>query len=113
MVEPVIQISTINIPLPAANTEYIWQLPKNLRWFRLQCRASTDLRISTQSDCVASSAAPYYTLKSGTDWPGNDMDIQKDVFLYFATGSTGQVVEILVGLKEEEKFPPHVRREGV
>lgn len=105
MVELVTRISTINIPLPAANTEYIWQLPKNLRWFRLQCRAATDLRISTKQNCVASSEAPYYTLKSGIVWEENNMDIQEDILLYFATASTNQVVEILVGLKEDYTYP--------
>lgn len=102
MAELVTQISTINISLSAADTEYIWQLPKNMRWFELQCRAATDLRISTIRDCVASSTAPYFTLKSGTVLSEGDLDIKKDIFLYFATGSTNQVVEILVGLLEEE-----------
>lgn len=104
MAAPVTQISTVNIQMPAANAEYIWLLPKNLRWFRLQCRASTALRISTIQDRVANSEAPYFTLKSAAVLTEDNLDIQKDVFFYFATGSTNQVVEILVGLKEEEEI---------
>lgn len=100
-----VKFSIINIEMPSADTEYWWQLPRNCKWFTLQVRDGTAIRIATLADKVAKSNPPYFTLKANATWSEDDLDItSEDIFLYFACGSTGKVIEIFVGLKEEEEI---------
>ena len=97
----VVKLSIVNIIMPSANTEYSWQLPMGLKSFTLHVRDGTAIRISTFSDKVAGSNEPYFTLKTDTSWTKEDLDVQgADSFLYFACGTAGKVIEILVEVEQ-------------
>ncbi len=98
----VTRFGAINLYMPSANTEYIWQLPKGLKCFTLQVRDGTAIRIAMEKNKVASSNEPYFTLKASASWDEDDLDIHDpNSFFYFACSSIGKTVEIIVGIEEE------------
>ena len=93
-----IQIANIDIP---ASTEVSWALPKGCKWFTLQCRTAVDIRIAVDAGKVVGLLKPYFTLKSGTSWDEENLDIEKQLLIYFAAASA-VVVEAFLGISEEE-----------
>ena len=104
MEEQANKILVANIKMPSANTEYPWAVPKGCVWFSLHVRDNTAVRIATKSGHVASSEPPYFTLKSNSAWNGEDLkvSIKSGIPLYFASASTGKVVEVIIGIHEPE-----------
>ena len=88
--------SVVNIKMVSADTEYPHKLPIGCKRFQIQCRDATDFRFATEMGKIAKPDPPYYTVKSGTvHRSGGGLDIQGDVWLYFACDSTNKYVEIL------------------
>lgn len=94
------KIVIANIPMPKADTEYNWALPKGCRWFTLQVRDETAMRIAVEAGHVASFEPPYFTIKPDTGWDERqlDVEIRYGLPLYFACGSAGKVVEVIMGV---------------
>lgn len=89
--------SIVNIKLDTANKVYYHQLPMGGERFVVQMRDSTDLLMAVESD-VLGTAVPdpqYFTVKSGTIFEQNGLDIAGDVWLYFQSAGTNKVVEIM------------------
>jgi hypothetical protein len=84
--------------MPAANIEYKWQIPFGCKKLTMQCRDSTDVYMATNRGCVAGPSDPYFTLKGGTAWDDQDLNIGNlaDIStIYFGCASAGKVVEII------------------
>ncbi len=94
------RIRVANTHITAANKEAMWTLPKGCKWFTLQCRTAVDVRIAFDSGHVESSEPPYFTLKSGTNWNEQDLDIKERLTIYFAAASAVWI-EALIGITEE------------
>lgn len=93
-----------NIIIPEANKERSWALPNGCRWFTLQVRDGTAIRIAVESGKVAESQANYYTLKTDNEWDEKELgvDITHGLPLYFACAAAGKVVEVLMGVYKPE-----------
>lgn len=89
-----------NKKMPLANTEYSWALPKGCRWFTLQVREGTAIRIAVEAGYVADSQPPYFTLLADNQWDERyfDVDIGHGLPLYFACSSAGKTVEVIMGI---------------
>jgi len=81
-----------NIPMPLADTEYKWFLPKHTKTFRIHCRDGTAFRFSFEMDKVASSSPPYITVRANGSHQERNLDAE-GLILYVACGSTDKVVE--------------------
>jgi len=62
------KIVIANINIPEADKEVPWALPKNCRWFTMQVRDGTAIRMAVESGHVASSEPPYFTLLTDNSW---------------------------------------------
>ncbi len=93
-------IRVANIAIPVADKEVPWSLPTGCRWFTLQVRDGTALRIAYESGKVANSQPPYFTLKADNQWDEKhfEVDSPHGVQLYFACASAGKMVEVLLGI---------------
>lgn len=85
--------NTYNLTLTSSNTEYSQALPANCRRVFFQCRTNKDVRFAWVTGKVAGSTAPYMTLKAGTTYSSDDVNIASGT-LYFASGTAGVVMEI-------------------
>ena len=85
----------LNVTLTIANTEYSQLLPAGTQKFTVQARTAFDVRYAWVTGKVAGPAAPYNTLKSGTDLKEDSLFLE-DKTLYLASTNAGTVVEILV-----------------
>ena len=92
-----------NVNIPGADAEVSWALPKNCIWFTLQVRDGTVIRIAVESGHVASSEPPYYTLQADNSWDEQRLkvDTRHGLPLYFACGTAGKVVEVIMGVYDE------------
>ena len=98
MEEKANKILIANIPI-TATTETPWALPKGCVWFTLQCRTAVDVRITFEAGRIGDR---YFTLKSGTSWDENNLDIKVRLPIYFYAASA-VVVEAFLGISEEEE----------
>lgn len=94
------KILIANIKMPKADKEYNWALPKNCRWFTLQVRDGTALRVAVESGHVANSEPPYFTIKMDNSWDERllEVDLRYGLPLFFACGSAGKTVEAIMGI---------------
>ena len=84
------------IPLPAANTEYRWQVPLGIKRLILQCRTNQDVLISNTRGIVSTPLPGYFTLKAGTSWSEFDVHIEAlNRILYLASTGTNIIVEAI------------------
>lgn len=97
------KLSIANVPMPTADKEYFWAVPKNCVWFALHSRSNTALRIAVEAGKVALSQPPYFTLKSNSIWNGEyfGIKVKSGVPLYFACASA-ETLEVMVGIYEPE-----------
>jgi len=86
-------VSSTNVVLTNANTEYSHALPDNLQQLRCRARTAADVRFAWVTGKVASSVAPYSTLPAGMELSGDALSFTNKT-LYFATATAGTVVEI-------------------
>lgn len=94
------QAQVYNLTLASANTEYPITLPPSHN-FEFQCRTAADVRFAFEADKVATPVAPYFTLKSGGSyWTERESEVVDSLTIYFASGSAGVVVELVVYLGE-------------
>ena len=100
MEESANKIVIANVPMPKADKEYPWALPKNCRWFTLQVRDGAVMRIAVESGKVADSHPPYFRLKADSSWDERQLniDMRYGLPLYFACGSAGKTVEVIMGV---------------
>jgi len=88
--------SIANVRIIDANTEYSHMLPKGCKKFTLHVRDGTAIRVSFRSGVVAKPNPGYWTLKANTSWSEDNLDIEGDIWLYFACTSTNKVVELIL-----------------
>ena len=93
-----------NVPMPTANKEETWAVPKNCVWFALHSRGNTALRLAVAPGHVASSEPPYFTLKANSIWNGEyfGIRVKSGVPLYFACASA-ETLEVLMGVHEPKE----------
>ena len=93
-----------NIPIPDANKEVPWAIPKDCQWFTLQTRDGTAIRVAVESGHVANSQPPYFTIKAYGEWDERylNIDLRYGLSLFFACSLAGKIVEVIMGIHEEE-----------
>ena len=84
-----------NIVMTLVNTEYSLALPVDTKQFQFQCRGNYDVRYAFTTGKVATSVSPYFTLKAGMSIHEDKLNLT-GITVYFACGTAGQVVELLV-----------------
>jgi hypothetical protein len=97
--EKATKVQMFSVPMPLANIEYKWQLPFGTKKLSMQCRDSTDVYMATNRGCVAGPYDPYVTLKGGTAYDDQQLNIGNlaDIStIYFGCASAGKVVEIII-----------------
>lgn len=94
------KVRVANIDIPTANTWTPWALPKGCRWFTLQTRDGTKVKISRSPK-----GGTYFTLKADTSWDEKDFKVDSKLGypLYFSCAKAGEVVEVILGVYEEEE----------
>lgn len=94
------RILIANLPMPVADKEYNWALPKNCRWFTLQTRNGAAIRVAVETGHVASSEPPYFTIKPDNSWDERylEVDIRYGLPLFLACSSAGEVMEAIMGV---------------
>lgn len=86
-----------NHTLTSADTEYTAGLPAGCRRFEWQCRTAADVRYAYETGHVASSVAPYMTLKAGDYYDSGILDKGRpSQTLYLASATAGVVVELTI-----------------
>lgn len=93
-------IKIANIDIPVADKEVDWALPQGCRWFTMQSRDGTAIRVAVNAGLVANSQPPYFTIKLDNQWDEKQLgvDIRHGFPLYFACSSAGKVVEVIMGI---------------
>ena len=86
-------IFTVVVPLK--NIEHSQVLPIGTKQFSVQVRLPKELRSAFVTGKVAGPVEPYGTVKLGTAYNAEDLDLTAPVTLYFATKDDAQVVEII------------------
>ncbi|MGC9397120.1 MAG: hypothetical protein ACP5J4_19930 [Anaerolineae bacterium] len=88
-------VTTYNVTLTSANTEYSQALPSGCRAVAFRCRTGYAVRFAWETGKVATPTAPYQTLKAGGEyWKDN---INADgLTLYLASDTAAVIVEIEV-----------------
>lgn len=82
-----------NVTMAVANREYSQALPANTKRFLIQTRDQSAFRLAFESGHVATPTEPYLTV---TTQPYPEEDVKpSQLTLYFASGSTGKVIEIV------------------
>lgn len=96
------KIAVVNIVITKADTDARWAIPKGCVWFTMQCRTAVDVRIGLSEGKAEGSQPPYLTMKSGTSWDEDDLDIKpkEGQPIYFAAASA-VVIEIVLGISVE------------
>lgn len=86
-------VTTYNVTLTSADTEYSQALPSDCRAFSFRCRTSYNVRFAYVTGKVAGPTAPYQTLRAnGEYW--KDSVHPASLTLYLASDEAGVVVEI-------------------
>jgi hypothetical protein len=86
-------VTTYNITLTNANTEYSQALSANTKGFRFRCRTPYDVRYAFVTGKVATPTAPYGTLPRGMDYVANEVNLSSKT-LYLASSQAGVIVEV-------------------
>ena len=105
-IPPIKDFQVVNVVLTNQDEEYMWPVPVDCVWIVMQARTATDIRMATRRGKVgtATPQMPYYTIKSGAYLPVSFLyNEDPDKKLYFACGTSGTVVEIIVGLSQQEE----------
>ena len=92
-----IRLLVRNIAL-TANVEKPYQLPYGCKSLQIQCRTAVDVKMGTSQGAVEGATAPgvYFTIKSGTVFSDNKLDVGNDnVWIYLAAAS-GVVAELVL-----------------
>lgn len=90
-----------SLALHEANKEYPWQMPLGCKRITLKARDSSHvILIGTKKGDVEGATAPgsYFTVWASSSWSETNMNVQGEVWLYFASSSAGCVVEIMIGI---------------
>ncbi len=97
------KVTIANITMPSADKEYSWALPKGCQRFTLHTRDGTAVRVAVEPDKVATSQEPYWTVKANNSWSEEDLgiDIETGLPLFFACGSAGKTVEVIMSISVE------------
>jgi hypothetical protein len=95
-IAPALVVTETNLTLTSADTEYSHLLQTTTRQVRFQCRTAYDVRYAYTTGKVATPAAPYQTLKSGTVRAIDGIGVAAGATrtLYFASAQAGVIVEI-------------------
>ena len=83
-----------NVTLTNADTEYSQALPAGTKALEFWARESVDIRFAFTSGKVATPTAPYFTLKSGTTYYKENLNLSGKT-LYLASSTAGTNVEII------------------
>ncbi len=94
-IEQATTISSKNLVLVSADTEYSHALPDNTKQIRVRARTAFDVRYAWETGKVATPIAPYSTLLTGLELAVDAVNFTSKT-LYFATDEAGIVVEVEV-----------------
>jgi len=83
-----------NVTLTNADTEYSQALPAGTKALEFWARESVDIRFAFTSGKVATPTAPYFTLKAGTTYYKESLNLSGKT-LYLASSTAGTNVEII------------------
>ncbi len=86
-------VSSTNVVLTNANTEYSHALPDSMQQLRFRARTGVDVRYAWVTGKVASLVSPYFTLPAGMGLAGDALSFTNKT-LYFATEISGTIVEM-------------------
>ena len=86
-----------NETLTTKDTEYKINLPMGTEKIMIQARTANVIRIAFVTGKVATPTNPYYTIKAGSTYYDNDIDLQGS--LYLASDTDGVIAEILVWVR--------------
>lgn len=86
-------VTTYNVTLTSADTEYSQALPSQCRAVSFRCRTAYDVRFAWVTGKVATPTAPYQTLKANAEY-WKDSIHPTSLTLYLASAQAGVVVEI-------------------
>lgn len=92
------------VVMTTANEEYEFRFPKNLSGFRMQCRDGTTFRYSFFRNKVGTAAPsePYATVLANGNLQLRNLNLEKEIMIYFTEGTGGKIVEFILWYKEEE-----------
>ena len=93
--EKAVKPSVVNKNIDSADTEYKHKLPLGCKRLQMQMRDATNFRFSFEAGIIAKPDPGYFTVKSGTVFKMEGLNIEGDVFIYMACDSTSKVVEIM------------------
>ena len=86
-------VSSMNIVLVNANTEYPQPLIDNTKQLRFRARTPSDVRFAWVTGKVSAPIAPYSTLPVGMEFAGDAINFTSTT-LYFASSTSGVIVEL-------------------
>lgn len=90
------QVLTVaNVTLTNADQEYSHSLAARTSRLSFQCRTGGVVRYAFVTGKVASPIEPYVTLKSGQAFNENDLESASGDKVYFASSTSGLVMEIM------------------
>ena len=81
-----------NLALTTQNTEYSQALPARCKRFVIQCRDSTDIKLSFTA---LESGTKYLTVKAGSAYSEDMLDPEDVITLYVQCASNTKVAEIV------------------
>jgi len=84
-----------NKTMTLADTEYSLTIPAGTKDFTVQCRTAHDIRFSYEKGKVATPVAPYGTIKAGTNYYVQRVNLRSDLILYIACSDAGKVAELI------------------
>lgn len=86
----------LNQTCTLADTEYSISIPGGCKHFSLQCRTAFAIRFAFVTGKVATSVAPFATIKSGGAYTSPEKLSIPATTLYVASSEAGVIVELVV-----------------
>ena len=89
-------ITLYNVTLTTLNTEYPQILQAGVKSLKIQAQTAVAVRFAFVKGLVATPISPYYTVKSGTVFELDGLNLSDSATtIYLASGTSGTVAEVL------------------
>jgi len=94
--EKATKLGIANIVMTTANQQYLYQFPRDVHGFRIQCRDGTTFRFAFEKDKVATATPsnPYFTVPTNGHVLIKNINVE-ELRIYMAEGTGGKVAEII------------------
>ena len=86
-------VTTYNITLTSADTQYSQAIPANTKELRFRCRSIEDIRFAWITGKVAGPTAPYLSLSAGLEYFSDNNNLDTAT-LYLASAVAGVIIEL-------------------